>query len=374
MNLKLLILLALLCVSSCRKSDNSTPQEESDMTVILRLDLPGSRVDTRASIEAPITSTIVDELHNVDIYLYNRESGVIYFTESLDDEQLTEANSVNGLYITNLHANIDAITIVCNNTEAKNLNTAIHTQISALFAKKVNIALEQDFNNLTYIGTDNSLVKVNTPTGGDDDIDYFNALVFLAPLVARVEISNIYVTNREPFPYIRLRSVFIDNVYSGGVRLDYLENLSASTPNILAATATEVDNSIKYWWRETLEAPNTGFDADLSETPWSPKYGDPAVDGVFVFHIFEKGTAPTLGLSMDAFTSSDTQKRQYVKFGTYTGASGLITSFKAGSIYKINPLFDGVNNMKDFDGDYGELTLSITVREWTIHDDIITGY
>lgn len=360
------ITLAATLYYSC-KNDWSAPAQGTNV-MILRIDLPGVR--SRASTEAPITSITVEGLEKVDIYLYDKASGIIYTVINLNPSQLEELTSNTGLHLGSLHPNIDAIAVICNNTEAKGLNVDINTQISTLFAKPINISLEQDFDNVTYFGKDEDIVQTSTPEGGSDDIDYFNASIIVAPLVARVEVSNITCTDKGGlWESLYLHSVYVDNVYSSGINLDYLDS-PPSNPITITASAEEAQGLSHYWWLEVLEEAN--LNVDIGQTPWSPGYGNLGEIGVFAFHVFDNGSVPTLGLQVNATAigSPNADIDKFVRFKAYANPSGNISSFESGHIYKIRPIFNE-DRVLSYEYDPGEISLSITIQEWTIHDDII---
>lgn len=376
------IILSLLSITFCLSSCNIEGEllsintyDNEGRVMVLRLSIPGGELFNRTSIGAPTTSTIVPGLNVVDIYLYNQKSGTLYYKYTLNSMELTLASTHEGLRITNIHNNIDAITVICNNTKEKKFSIELHEEITTLFAKEMNIALEQDLNNVTYIGSDIDLIKTNSHSEGDNNHDCLNTEINLVPLVARVEISGITATGmsstkKGEYSSLLMRSLFIEAVYSKGVRLDYLDNPSASTPATLNATSIDTEGTVPKWWLEVLE--NSNLNTSLSSTPWSPSYENSTQTGVFAFHIFENGNVPTIGIHLHASINNKNNLARYVKFHDYVDATGTIDRFKAGYIYKITPTFN-VDCVKTFEENAKEVILSIIVQQWSVRNNIIAG-
>lgn len=361
---------AILCFSSCRWMDDCfVPVDIEFKAIILKLNMPGTK-NTRASIETPVT-TVSAIVHKIDIYCYNKASEIVYFVKSLTKDELTQAASSKGLIVSQLSSNIDAISIIANNTELKNLNIEVNGYIYTLFDKEVNINLEQDFNNITYLGKTSNLIQVAPPAGESDDIDYYIASVTIKPVVARIELSDIVCADLGTiWSNLRLNSVFVENVYTA-ISLNNLDDLSNINSTPFQATEADILANNQTWWMEVLEGVNAMN--TITQIPWNPVINTPPESGVFVFNVFQaENLLPIIGLYFNATVNQSTRTtvNQYLKFDTYIDDNTNYESFDVGHIYKIKPKFFE-HNLTIFDDDSHYMTLHITVQEWTIYNNIV---
>lgn len=365
------VLSAIFCFTSCGLIDECYPPvERGRIAIILKLHMPGTQ-STRASIETPVeTSSAI--VHKIDIYCYNKALGRVYFVESLTKDELTQATGSDGLIISPLDSNVDAIAIVANNTVVKNCSIEVNGSIYTLFDKELDINLEQDFDNITYFGKTENTIQIAPPEGERDDIDYFIASVNIEPVVARIELSDIACANFGTiWSNLHLNSIFVDNVYATvNLNRDDLSNVNRS---LFQATEDDILSNNQTWWLEVLEGLNATN--SITQIPWNPMVNTPPESGVFVFNIFPTANLlPKIGLYLDATVDQSTRTtitvNQYVRFSSYANDDVNYESFENGHIYKIEPVFTE-NNLTKFEDNYHDITLDITIREWTIYNNII---
>lgn len=350
---------AILCLSSCSKENKNgiDPEaEENNKNIILKMELPNS-TNTRASIETPITN-VTALVQTLDIYFYNLASGQVFSVTNLTTAEMTQITSSNGLSFPALNALVDAVAIVANNTEAKDINVAVGGNINELFEKNLDITLEQDFANVTFYGKEETLTGY-TPETPTENVDYYYAAITIKPLVSRMEVSGIAIDDiGSIFQSMQLKAVFTDYSYLNiGINTETPVNLFTATPALVELPTSD-------WWI------TSGLDQPITVEPFSPETtsGEP---GVFVFHFIPSSISPTVRLHLDATLLGSIVENRYVNVRGFKLANGTaLTNFEPGNIYKITLPFRELN-CTIFEDLTREVTVVVTVQSWTIIDGIV---
>ena len=356
-------LVAAMTLAGCQKEtqagkDNG-PQQPKTITISL------SNVQTPVkSFNAPVVDESTAKVNNFQVFFANAAGTEFYKGLAADGTEMNHYITVNSSadLTQTFHfvdPNVEQVLVVANLSDSE----ATYADVTTLKAQVIEIASQQDVDDLVLFGYDDSLeASSEDHESAHHPSNVYTAAVEIAPLVARIEIvdfKTIFPTN-SAFKSVTVNQIAFNDYYT---KADL-------TGAVSSVQADHVDEDIK------AETVYTYLDG-LTGTPWSDDKLEatmtPAAntatfaDGkVYAYNFFP--VAATLGTEAGypqlviGAESIDVQDKTLRQFLCTKSFNNVASGFEPGKVYKVAFTFEAtqlVNTLKCVE-------MTVTVKEWKV--------
>ena len=374
----LCLALASMALFAC-SNEEEVLGVNNENTKSMYLKFEGLSAGTRAVGEAESEGAI--NLTNITVYFADA-SGVIQNTQTLDDEADDWSTiSTTGHIFHNIPNSVEQVYVV-GNAEGKVLPTvtAGTTNISAVKAQSMQVAAEQDFDDVILFGEDTEITPVtgDTPTDTEHPDGYlFEAEVTLAPFVARFEIAGIQCEDlTSEYKKIVLEAIGLMD-YNNKFTLGGTASEEMTVDNVLEPGETAGQNEYVFgeasqnydWAWDKINDGDGDAVLDADADVWFPASGTDRYVYQFCPIALKDGSLVQIKLAVNAYTD-DTTIDPFggvvtAKFQTEDGTD--LTKFEAGKIYTIDEFKFKAENVGPWDPDETIcVNVVVKVSEWDI--------
>lgn len=356
-------LVAAMTLASCQKEQagkDNGPQQPKSITVSL------SNVQTPVkSFNAPVNDGTIAKVNNFQVFFANAAGTEFYKGLAADGTEMDHYITVNtAADLTQtfhfVDPNVEQVLVVANLSDSE----ATYADVETLKAQVIEIASQQDVDDLVLFGYDDSLeASSEDHESAHHPSKVYTAAVEIAPLVARIEIvdfETIFPTN-SAFESVTVNQIAFNDYYT---KAD-LTGAVSSVP------ADHVDADID---ATTVKAYLDG----LTGTPWSDDKLEatmtPAANTatfadskVYAYNFFpvaaatqgDKAGYPQLVIGAE---SKDVQGRTVDQFLFTKSFNNVASGFESGKVYKVAFTFEATkleNQLKCVE-------MTVTVKEWIV--------
>lgn len=371
-----LVALAALSMAACSNNDE-IPGVENDGTMSMYLKFEGLSTGTTTRATGVAKSGGAIGFDNITVYFTNA-SGVIQETQTLDNKASDWATLATVGHLFHGIPNTVEKVYVVGNAAGKGL-TGIN--ISDIKAQSLQVANEQDFEDVILFGADESIDPVTEDDNITDDQGHtllYKAEVTLAPFVSRFEIAGIQCENlTDKYSKITLEAIGLMD-YNNKFTVGGAASEEMTIANILEPGSTA--ESGKYIFGEESDSESndyknykwawdkiTGVDLTANTTVHYPSTGEDRYVYQFCpLQIGQEGSKKNvqIKLAVDAFLKDSNVKDPFgavvtASFNTTDGKP--LETFQAGKIYKIDSYKFKVENVKPWNPDE-EICVNVVVK------------
>lgn len=376
-------LVGLGMFTGCNNDEVPAVNNDGTMSMYLKFEGLSTGTFTKAIDVAKAAGAI--SFDNITVYFANA-SGVIQKTETLNSSaQDWNVIGTTGHIFHQIPNSVNQVYVV-GNAEGKDLPavTVNTTNISAVKAQALQVADEQDFEDVILFGEDTQIepaeATLTDPEEGHNNL--YKAEVTLVPFVSRFEVKGIQcedLTNSK-YKKIVLQAIGLMD-YNNKFTLGGTASEEMTITNVLEPGSTA--ESGKYIFGETTDGVNgvytnyswawdkiTGTDVTLDA---NDEIYNPDGDKYFVYHFCPKQITGNknvqIKLAVDAYTDDTTlDPMGAVVTASFNTEDGIpLTQFEAGKIYRIDSYKFKVENVKPWNPD--ELicvNVVVTVANWNV--------
>lgn len=372
---------ATMSLASCSNDEDApnVPTDTQSKSVTIKLANVKSPVSVRSvtnAVQAGTTAKVgsltiffADANGKIDYNGYEADmtDGKTVIKRTYTGEEF-EALTVAGQFPTfhYIDAAVTKVIVVCNPTWETEPTTE-----DALYATTVDIAAQQDVDDLVLIGAENLKPKTTEFDGEEGHTNVYEAKVNVLPLVARLEVAAFRYDKEDEATERKYTSMQLNHLALNKYDTKFTYSATAAADN--ARQEATIDDSHVWPFLETLNTDLWHNDvisgiALSNDVNW---VDDKDIDNeqVFAYNVFA-GAAPQLVLGMTG------TKEDGATAALYLATSSLgIDTFQPGYIYRMDIVTDGTTTTVDkpFAFDDGDIDspekcvdVTVTVEPWQV--------
>ena len=355
-------LVAAMTLASCQKEQagkDNGPQQPKTITISL------SNVQTPVkSFNAPVQDGTTATVNNFQVFFANAAGDEFYKGLAADGTEMDHYITVNtSADLTQtfhfVDPNVEQVLVVANLSDSE----ATYADVATLKAQVIEIASQQDVDDLVLFGYDDSLeASSEDHESAHHPSNVYTAAVEIAPLVARIEIVNfktIFPVN-SAFKSVTVNQIAFNDYYTKA-------DLTGAVSSVPADHVDEdIEAATVYNYLDGLTG--TPWSDDKLEATMTPAANTATfADGkVYAYNFFP--VAATLGTEAGypqlviGAESKDVQDKTVRQFLSTKSFSNVASGFEPGKVYKVAFTFEATkleNQLKCVE-------MTVTVKEWTV--------
>ena len=342
-----------LGLAACSKDDSAgQPGDTAPKSVTITL--------SNVTPEARGTGSAITDNTPVNLKNY-----YVFFSDGINLHKAKQANGTDDAvqFISNasgnltqtfhfLPAEVNEVIVIGNVTEADYSSITTRADLDKVLA----LDDEQDHEDLTLYGTDNSLTLSTSAATDDPNHNLYTAEVNLLPRIARIEVEQFGCTFGDPATYSQftLNKMALNCYYTQLKGLSNTVQGNLNHASVTDATVWPFLNGLTSGWHNddlniTLTAQNGQTITDKS------KY--------LIYHFFPSTQQPELVLGLTG-TKGGVNEPLYLKTEGFLESGSPVASFQPGHIYKVNFTFD---EESDLSNPQKCVKVTVTVAQWEVH-------